>query len=383
MALSRRTPVKGDREKTGNRLGVVGGNIIKTAKKVALEQAEEAKKRRSGGNVTRFWVPRGEEKEVVILDASIEKGWGMWEHNIRGRDGKFGRHIPCVKDFAHCPLCASGDRSYYGVFLTVLDLTPWEDSQGREHAYTRRILCIKSGQLDAFARIQEAAIEKYGTLRGCYLVLARGDGDKTASIGEPAPQKGAKLFQMYSEEDLVSEFGHPAIKDKQTGDIIKAENADLKPFAYAKIFPEPDTDALEEEFGDASSPTPGSRRQSRRVVEDEDEESDAPPTRRKAVDDDEEDEEKPSAKRRHKFDEDDEEEEDAPPKRMKAKPAPEPEDEDEDEAPPRRRKAAPADEDEEEETEEEEEEAPAPRRRERPAPAKKARRRADPFEDED
>ena len=237
-----------------SRIGVQGGDIIKRARAEAIRQKEESDRRKNGANAFRFFVEKGKEAELIILDSRIEEGWAMWEHNLK-QDGKWGRHVPCVKSFATCPICtnkAADSRSTYITFLTVLDLTGYTTREGKHVPYSKRLLPISASQLEQFIRIQDAAIEESGTLRGTYLIMSRDNGDKSPRIGAPIPHKikGAPLFQTYDEDTLVAEFGSAAVKDKKTGAIIRALNEDITPYKYKNMFVEPDLEALDVEFGE-------------------------------------------------------------------------------------------------------------------------------------
>lgn len=275
----KRTTKSKPAKKGPNRLLIRGKEIITTAKREQKRQTEEAEQRKKGFNVFRFMVPHGEKKEIVILDESIEAAGALWEHRLK-ENGKWNRYVPCIKNFDACPICASGDRPYYGTYLSVLDLTPWERQDGTVIPATKRLMLIKANQLDKFYEIEKACIETHGTLRGCYLVMGRGEGDKAAAIGEPMPQKGGRLFQFYSEDELVQEFGHKAVKNDKD-EIIKPRNDAITAFDYDELFPEPTDDQIEgwrEEFGDGA-PVAGSRKSANKAWDDDDDddESDTAP----------------------------------------------------------------------------------------------------------
>jgi hypothetical protein len=110
-----------------------------------------------------------------------------------------------------------------------------------------------------------------------YLVMRRGSGDQAVAIGEPVMLENGKLFDMIPEAELVKEYGHPPIKNRD-GKIIKPANGDLEPFDYAELFPRPDPDDLAKRFG--GRPMAGSRNAS---FDDEPAEPVGPPRRRRAA----------------------------------------------------------------------------------------------------
>lgn len=232
------------------------------------EQEQQSRKER-GYMPLRFWVPRNEEIEIVLLDAAFvseDPGVGgalIREHNVKGPDGKWSLFESCCADFAQCPLCDKAGTEGYGpayhvVMMTALVLKPWTNKKtGEEHAYSRMLLPIKLGQKERFLDLQKAAYRECGTMRGMYLVMRRGSGDQSVAIGEPVMLENGKLFDMVPEAELVKEYGHPPIKNRD-GKIIKPANGDLEPFDYAELFPRPDPDDLAKRFG--GRPMAGSRK---------------------------------------------------------------------------------------------------------------------------
>jgi hypothetical protein len=259
--------------------------------KEALSQAEaEIQNRKERGYMPlRFWVPRNEEIEIIILDdafVSDEAGKGgalIREHNLKGPDGKWSLNESCCADFAPCALCDKAGTDGYGpayhvVMMSALVLKPWVNKKtGEEHAYSRMLLPIKLGQKERFLDLQKAAFRECGTMRGMYLVMRRGSGEQAVAIGEPVMLENGKLYDMIPEDELVKEYGHPPVKNRD-GKIIKPANGDLQPFDYAELFPRPDPDDLAHRFG--GKPLAGSRKAS---FDDEPTEPVGPTRRRRAA----------------------------------------------------------------------------------------------------
>lgn len=249
------------------------GGWIKTggAARAALEKAEKeaAERRERGFMPLRFWLPQGEECEVIILDDAFvadEPGKGgalIREHNLKDSEGKWGNFESCCADFAPCALCDKAGSDGFGVSTTVVMLTalvlkPWKSKKtGEEHAYSRMLLPVKLGQKEKFLELQRHAEREQGTMRGLYLVLKRGTGDQTVATGEPVMLDNGKLYDLVSEEELVRDYGHPPVKNRE-GKVIKEANADLEPYDYEELFPRPDPDDLAARFG--GRPVAGSRR---------------------------------------------------------------------------------------------------------------------------
>src|SRR5690625_3178536 len=157
----------------------------------AKEEQRRAERRREVGNVNRFWLKPNEEREVLILDAKIEDCVAFHEHHMKDPStGRWSLFEGCPKEWEICPLCESHGESYYAMFISVLDLTPFTVNQGkedeREIAYSRKMLVVKSMQIPDFTRLMSACIEEHGTMRGMVLLLGRDDG-RSARIGKPIP----------------------------------------------------------------------------------------------------------------------------------------------------------------------------------------------------
>lgn len=348
---------------------------------VELErQKQKAEQRKATGNTPfRFRTPVGETREIIICDDKPD--FFMYEHGLKDADGNWGRLFTgCVKTFDNCPVCeAEKKESYYALFLTVIDLTPFQLRDGTDVDFSRKLLVVKPAQQKKFLRFYN----KEGTMRGARFAMTR-DGDKDSSIGNDI-----EFIDFVPEEEM--ETYTRTWKDKEGKK--HSENCD-EPLVYEEIFEEPTTEALRALVG--GDHTPGSRGQSEREVgrrapasrrgeseeragrgRREEPESRGRPAARgtpKKGDDDwsEDDDRAPFAV--------DGEEDDAPPPRRAvrgAAPAAA--------APARRGRAAPAEE--AEAADEGEDDAPPPRRASRtPAPSRRAaptRGRAAPEEPEE
>lgn len=191
---------------------------------------------------TRWRLKKGEDKELVIVDAEFT--FGMREHTRQNRQG-FYEQIRCISDFDSCPVCAQpNNRPYDVVILTVLDLTPWE-KDGKTYEYTKRYLALKKND---YATFQAIASTQNG-LRGVVLKMTRGHGDKESANGVPS------FVNKLTEEDLIEVFGTPE-KVYPSGFVLPANNA-IVSFNYTEIFPVPTREELAAELGLA--PRPGSK----------------------------------------------------------------------------------------------------------------------------
>lgn len=251
----------------------------------AVNRDEARAKSRKGkaGMPFRFWQKRGEECEVIILDENIEPpaddptNGAFWrqEHNLKGPDGKWGNHEPCIQETGPCPFCEEGSNPALVIFLSVLVLRPYKSKKTKEvKEYSKMLLAIKRGQLDDFTKIEKIAKKKHGTLRGASIFLYRKDEDNSFSTGLPvANDDGQLLNDWLSEDDLIEEFGHEAVEGRESGTILKKENEDIEPFDYRKLFPEPDADEIREAHGVEVA---GSRKSSRRARQSDDDDDEIP-----------------------------------------------------------------------------------------------------------
>ncbi len=247
--------------------------------RVAKMMEEEAKrqdaKRSSGFMPFRFWLTSPDSKkfkegddeaEIIILDESIDSGFVRYEHNLQLPDPNTGKSTwgnirPSLKDSdLPCPISAKyGDPSLM-LFLTVLVLKPYTTKSGEVIEQSRKLLPLTRGQYPAFAKLEELAMKKHGTMRGMLLFMKREPGGKTFRTGVPTLLDDGTMFDMLSEEDLIEDFGHEAMKNRD-GKVYKQENEDLQPFNYREVFPPVDPEEIYKEFGHPDDPA-GSRAES-------------------------------------------------------------------------------------------------------------------------
>lgn len=191
---------------------------------------------------------------LLILDNSLEDIVGQYEHNLK-INGEFGNFEGCPKEWDNCCLCDErGDRAYYALFFSVFALRPWKGKKSSGDG-TKMLLPVKSAQTAKFEAICAAAEAEHGTLRGTFLHMVRDvANENSAAIGEPAilEGKGGPVYAHYTEEELVSNWGHAAIigeRGKSAGKVLKPENDDIHPFDYETEFPKPDAADLRKRYG--------------------------------------------------------------------------------------------------------------------------------------
>jgi hypothetical protein len=216
--------------------------------------AARAEARKNQGNIPfRFRVPVGETTQAIICDE--EPYFFRFEHNLKNpKTGKWDTFTGCVAEYDNCPVCAATDKeAYYAMYLTVIDLTPFETKNGDEVEFSRKLLVVKPAQQKKFLRMYAKAEAKGNTLRGALIEFTR-DSDKDASIGNEI-----ELLEYVDEEELETYTRSWKDKDGKRHEEICHEVLD-----YDELFPEPDVDQLRALVG--GEPVPGSREHERSAL---------------------------------------------------------------------------------------------------------------------
>ena len=217
-------------------------------------QQEIERKRSQGGNVLRFYVKGGDECEIIILDKSLDDAVAFYEHNLQDSEGRWGIHVPCIKDFAECPICKNGNNSSYVMMLSALVLKEYRTKSGTVVPHSKMLLPVKIGQFDTFRQLEAAAKKQGGTMRGMYLVMRRSKTDsKSPRIGEPTILENGMMFDLIPEKELEQDFGHDTVMGTDKKTVIRPANFDITTYDYEKLFPQPDVKAILREYGDGSS----------------------------------------------------------------------------------------------------------------------------------
>ncbi|ALT58034.1 hypothetical protein FDG94_gp042 [Pseudomonas phage SM1] len=232
------------------------------------EARREAQKQRSS-EPRRFWMKPGETRELIIVDEELS--FFRYEHALRNTaTGRFDLFVPCVNENANCPVCANSENkpSYFAAYLTVIDTTPYENSNGEVIEWSKRLMVIKPAQQKKYLRLQER--EK--SLRGLVIEVTR-DRETDAAIGNDVECVGD-----ISEDDLLAYETVYVDKDGKEHDVIGHE-----PFDYEEAFPEWTEKQLVAVAGGRSRSTMGNRddidrdlgRRSRRSSEEQEEDEDS------------------------------------------------------------------------------------------------------------
>ena len=175
----------------------------------------------------RFWLPRGQQSEVMVLDESPD--CFIYEHEFyhpeRTGADKFERHL-CTKEYANCPICErTGRDSAYVMFLTIIDFAEYTNKNGERVEWTRKLLAVKGAQQKVFLR----RFDKEKTLRGAVFTMSR-DGEKSPAIGNNIE---FEEFEDIQAGDYISKW-----VDKE-GNSHEGDHSEV--YDYEKLFAEPDS----------------------------------------------------------------------------------------------------------------------------------------------
>jgi hypothetical protein len=210
----------------------------------------ELQKQRNTRQPFRFRVAPGETKSIIVVDEKPD--FFLYEHNMKNpRTGKWGMFIPCLKEVDNCPICEQVGESYYAMYLTVIDLSPFTTKSGETIEFSRKLLVVKPSQQKKFIR----RYEKEGTLRGAAFDCSR-DKDKESSIGGDI-----EFLEMVPEAELRQYTRSWTDKDGK-----KHVETCHEPFKYEELIEVPTVAALRALVG--GEPTPGSKEYVARSLDD-------------------------------------------------------------------------------------------------------------------
>ena len=185
---------------------------------------------------------KGETRELIILDHSLEEGVALYEHQYEV-NGNWGNFEMCLREATNCPICLKlGKQSSYVNYISVLDLTGYVKRNKEVVGQSKALLGIKGTSLDKFKQLQAIALSQGKSLRGMFLRMSRPLGnDNSARIGEPQmlTECGGAPFYIYTEEEMLEAYGHEAIIGRDGKTIIKAADSDLQPYPWDLAFPAP------------------------------------------------------------------------------------------------------------------------------------------------
>lgn len=279
-------------------------------------ELKRSEARRNSSNIYRFRLKDGETKQITILD---DPQFFLYEHTMQDpKTKKWGMVLTCIQDIDNCPICEQVGNSTYVMYLSVINHTGFERSNGEWVPFTRELMVVKPQQQKKFLK----KMEQYGTLRGCIVDVSRTGGAKSPAIGDDFDFSGTR-----SEDELMEDFWN--VWEDREG---KTHEDNLgEPIKYEEVIEVHSREYLEALVG--AEPTPGSDREASRQQanddwedeeeedwEDEEETEEEPEEEEWEEDEPEEEEfeeEEEAEDPPWDEDEEEEEEEEEPPKRRK------------------------------------------------------------------
>lgn len=208
----------------------------------------------------RFWLKKGEEADIVILDRDF--GPSVLEHNLT-RHPQFMRNKPGTTipedQFVLSPqqweadplIPLVGKDPYRVTFLTVKDLRQFEKNDGTVTQNHYRLLPLMGDAFDMFVKIRQQQIANGAPadapLRGVQVLMTRGNNDQSLRTGLPM------FVARHSEQDILDAFSHPEVKSDRDGRVLKEANAECYPIDYRAAFPKPSAEDIRRRFNLADS----------------------------------------------------------------------------------------------------------------------------------
>ena len=234
----------------------------RAARDTQAAAAEASRARAAAGfSPWRFGLKKEEEAEIIILDETLDSLFYLFEHQVdRISNGKWAGadFEPCPQEQENCPLCEQADaemgkgttkRAHFAMMLSVID-TRELPREGKEPLpFTKNLLCVKGGQMEAMGRILEAAQNANGgSLRGVALYMARGTGEMSARIGDPTPYDDGRMFEIL-EPGWEEEFMLPEPETGREGQVLKEVDHYVTPYIWGEVFKKPSRQDLLSRYG--------------------------------------------------------------------------------------------------------------------------------------
>ncbi len=164
------------------------GKAAKALVKKEKLEADQRKLARDANRVLRFYIKPGDERTITFLDGALDADGDVedvcyYEHSVQTQQG-YPKFV-CTAGYdedgedGSCPLCDSGNQSYFATVFTVLDHTTWVDRDGKSHEGTVMLFVAKPQTAE---KLRKKA-KKYGGLKGATFEVSR-VGKKSAAVGD-------------------------------------------------------------------------------------------------------------------------------------------------------------------------------------------------------
>ncbi len=195
---------------------------------MAKSEAQREASRSQIGMPFRFFCGVNETKQIVIVDE--RPSFSRHEHCLQDkRSNKWNVFVPCVDENCNCPVCKVSERpSYFAMYLTIIDLSPYINSNDEEVEFSKKLLVVKPMQQKKIMKYWE----RHGTLRGMILEMSR-DSKKDAGIGDP------EFVEFMGEEELETYVSYYVDQEN-----VEHETLCFEPYDYEALFPPMTEDQL-------------------------------------------------------------------------------------------------------------------------------------------
>ncbi len=184
-----------------------GDEIESEAKRLSMYYQKKKEKA-----VPIFHLKVDEQATVVFVD---DKGFGVYIHKLKV--GDFWESFTCTKDFAPCPICATGNKPSFTVFYTVIDTRPYTNKKGETTKF-RKALFPATGVTTQMRLVDEKKAQ--GGLVGSVCIFKRYSAKESAC---------GTLLENKGKINVAKKFGE--------------ENA--KPIDYLKVLAPPTQEELD------------------------------------------------------------------------------------------------------------------------------------------
>lgn len=188
---------------------------------------------------------RFEEHELVFLDDDLAQAPFAYEHTIPGPNNNWSaaRTHVCIDEFDDCPLCRAAEQnvaeeftpSKYGMYCTVLDLTPYTIRSGQRAGevvpQTKKLYVVPHQQAQQILKMAELCKQLHGTTRGMTVVVTKTQ-NTDARCGIPQMLDNGMLFDHMPEDEL-EDFANDEVR--RDNKVIKPEGDDIEPFDYDEL----------------------------------------------------------------------------------------------------------------------------------------------------
>lgn len=201
---------------------------LQQGQKVAEFKPEPKKSSGKAMNGFPFFLKKGEEARIAILNADDEPAPVIHCHSVLDPStGNYERVVCALPEDDYCHFCEyattvpEGSAWKWAVkkyaCFTILDLRESLDKEGKPYPPQRKLRLTQDGQLQTLQKVYHAIENDYEhieSLQYALLKVSRSDDPKSANIGDSVfplkmldiTQYSPELLQPFTEEEILSYF---------------------------------------------------------------------------------------------------------------------------------------------------------------------------------